>query len=125
MAEGLRESGISFGPLEPWLELLDLPFERPAVDHQIADDRQVAQRLDRHIRLNRLPTRQHLAAVHTHRASAAHLGSAEPPIGEIGCLVVGDPVERIEYTHPLAVRNAEFRKPVRAAHAHGNGIALR
>src|SRR5262249_39195411 len=57
MAERLGESAISFGPLEPWLELLDLPFERPAVDSQITDDREVAQRLDRHIRLDRLPTR--------------------------------------------------------------------
>src|SRR5262249_6383942 len=62
-----------------------------------------------------------------HRAGAAHLRSAEPAIGEIRRLVLGDPVECIEHTHPLAVRDAEFRKPggIRAAHTHGNEIALR
>ncbi len=42
--------------------------------------RQVAQRLDRHLGLDRLPARQHLASVHAHRAGAAHLGAAEPTI---------------------------------------------
>ena len=106
--ERLRKARIGSRPLEPRLELGDLPLERRAVDHQVADHRQVAQRLDRHGRLDRLPAGQHLAAVHAHGAGAAHFRAAEPAIGEIGRLVLGDPVERIEHAHPFPIGNVKF-----------------
>ena len=128
VGERLGKSRIRRGPLDPGLELGDLALERRAIDHQIAHDRQVAQRLDRHVGLDRLPARQHLAAVHAHRAGAAHLRAAEPAVGEIAGLVLGDPVERVEHAHPFPIGDLEFlelRRSVGAANPHRQHVADR
>ena len=106
--ERLGKARIGFRSFEPRLELGDLALERAAVDHEVAHHWQVAQRLDRHLRLDRLPARQHLAAVHAHRAGAAHLRAAEPAVGEVAGLVLGDEIECVEDAYPFAIRDLEF-----------------
>ena len=104
----LGKTGIRRRALDPRLEARDLALERRAIDDEVAQDRKIAQRLDGHVRLDRLPAGQHLAAVHAHRAGAAHLRAAEPAIGQIGRLVLRYPVERVEHAHPFLVRNPEL-----------------
>ena len=122
------KAGIRRSPLEPGLELGQLALERRAIDQKVTDDRQVAQRLERHLRLDRLPASQHLAAVHAYRAGAAHLRAAEPAIGEIAGTVIGDPVERIEHAHPFPIGNLEFlqlRRSIKTANPHRQQVADR
>ena len=78
----LREAGIRFTALKGRLERHEIAKIPAAIDDQIADYREVGQRLDQHLRLDRLPAAQLLAAVDHHPAHAAFLDAAEPLVGE-------------------------------------------
>jgi hypothetical protein len=106
--ERLRKTAIDGVALEPGFEACDLFLVRGAIDDEIAHHGQIAQRLDRHLRLDCFPAGEHLAAVHAHSARAAHFRAAEPAVGKVGCLVLGDPVKRIEYAHPFLVRHGKL-----------------
>src|SRR4029079_11350884 len=96
---------------------------------QITDDRQITQRLDGHLGLNRFPAGQNLAAVHSHGASAAHPGAANPAIGEVSGRVFGNPVQCVENAHPFAIGHVECVVPgsaiLLAANAHDKARARR
>jgi hypothetical protein len=108
VGERLWKPCVRFAPLDPRLKLREFFLVAAAVDDEIPNDSNVAQRLDEHLRFDRFPARQHFAAVHPHRAGAAHLRSAEPAKGEIGSRIVRDPVQGIQYPHPFLVRHFEL-----------------
>jgi hypothetical protein len=62
-------------------------------------------------------------------ARSAHLGAAEPSVGEIGRFVLGDPIEHVEDPHPFLIRHLEvlvgslFGGPVEPTNPHREIVA--
>ena len=106
--ERLGKRRIRLVALQPRLQACDLVFVAGSIDDEIANDRQVAQRLDHHVRLDRFPARQNLAAVHPHRAGAAHFRAAEPSKCQVGRRILRDPVQGIQHPHPFLVRHLKL-----------------
>src|ERR1700732_5311920 len=82
--ERLGKLRVRLTALDPRLQTCDLVFIAGLIDDEIANEREVAQRLDDHVRLDRFPARQHLAAVHSDRAGSTHFRAAEPSKCEVG-----------------------------------------
>ena len=131
VGERLGEPCVRLMALDPRLKTCDLFFVAGSIDDEIANDGQVAQRLDDHVRLDRLPAGKNLAAVHSDRAGSAHLRSAEPSKRQIRGRILRNPVQGVQHPHPFLVRHPKLLVDVAAcgdlgpAHPERQEIARR